>query len=803
MLTPEADDLRELALDVRWSCDRGSEQLWRTINAAVWEETRNAWHVLRKSGDRLRELATDQAFLRLVRQQARARQAYLDAPTWFSGNAAAQDVGLIAYFSMEFGLSEALPIYAGGLGILAGDYLKTASDLGVPAVGIGLLYRQGYFQQRFDAQAGQQELYPVHDPNELPITGLRNTDGTLRSVSLALPGRTLHLALWEVQVGRVRLYLLDSAHPDNDAADQALTARLYIDEPRLRLEQEMALGIGGIRALEALGLEPQIVHLNEGHSAFAIVERARLFMERHHLSFQSALRCTRAGNVFTTHTAVAAAFDQFPAGLIDDYLGTYAVELGLSSDEFLKMGTETATGSDAFAMPRLALRGCGGVNAVSRLHEAVSRRLFASLYPRWPLAEIPVMHVTNGVHVPSWESDASNACWTAACGAERGFTSFDTVQTCITTASDETLWNLRREQRLALTQSLKRFDPNILTLGFARRFTGYKRADLLLSDPERLARLLTNAERPVQLVIAGKAHPSDTDGKHAIHRWLAFVARPDLRERAMFVPDYDLGTAQTLIEGVDVWLNMPRRTWEASGTSGMKVLVNGGLTCSTLDGWWDEAYEPELGWAIGSRTETTSDEQDAQELYRLLETEITPEFYARDGQIPRRWLARIRASMAQLTPRFSTGRMMHEYLERLYRPAATQYQRRVRDDGAAGARLEAQLADLANRWPTLAFHATELVPAENGLTVRTEIELGAVHPDEIAVELYADALDDQASPERHRLEPGPVSPGTPPLREYRGLIATQRPPQAYTARVVPTVPDARIPMEFAPILWQR
>jgi len=792
------EDLHELALDLRWTWNHHADRLWNAIDAELWRTSGSAWSVLRASAGRLAELSRDPVFVREVQEQCDAHRRYLAQETWFSGTG--RDVGTIAYFSMEFGLSEALPFYAGGLGMLAGDYLKTASDLGVPVVGVGMLYRQGYFQQRFEGDQ-QQESYPSIDPDDLPLRPLRNDDGSARTVSIDLPGRTLRLAIWEAIVGRVRLYLVDSMHPANTPADREVTARLYVDDPQLRLEQEMALGIGGMRALELLGCTPEIVHLNEGHAAFAVLERARMFMARTGQPFAVAMRCVRAGTIFTTHTAVAAAFDRFPAALIEDHFGAYAADLGLALPALLELGRSTPE-EVSFTMPVLAMHGAGIANAVSRLHADVSRQLFAPLFAHWPLAEIPVVNVTNGVHMSTWDSPAADAFWTEHAGSDRWLKPLDVLAERMALASDEALWALRRTQRGRLTERLRRFDPDVLVIGFARRFTDYKRGALLLTDPDRLARLLNDPAHPVQLVVAGKAHPSDANGKRSLARWHSFVSRPDVRERAAFLPNYDLAVAMTILEGADVWLNMPRRTWEACGTSGMKVLVNGGLNCSTLDGWWDEAYEPSRGWAIGDRSDAGAlrDAFDAESLYQLLENEIVPEFYEREAGIPTQWIARVRASMAHLTPRYSSNRMMLDYFD-LYRRAGPAYRARTAADGQLGVELEATFAGVRARWGGMSFVEVIPVPQPGGLTVTARIALGGMHTDEIAVELYADPEDPRDPLERHPLHLSDAAPAGSNTQTYSGAISTHRAAGDYTVRIIPRIAQALIPMEFAPICW--
>jgi starch phosphorylase len=546
---------------------------------------------------------------------------------------------------MEFAITESLPIYAGGLGVLAGDHLKAASDLGVPIVGVGLLYQRGYFRQVIDAKGDQRETFPYNDPALLPITPVLASSGEQVSVALAFPGRTLHARAWLARAGDVPLYLLDTNDERNSAADRAITAELYGGDTETRLEQEIVLGIGGWRLLEQLGIACAVCHLNEGHAAFAVLERARTFAVRTGHSFLDSLQATKSGTLFTTHTAVAAGFDQFDPQLLLKYFGDYVREVRLRPDELLSLGrAKSAPAATPFSMAYLAVNGSAAVNAVSALHERVSRPIFQPIFAARTLEDVPIGHVTNGVHVPTW----------SAFGFQQ-------------TMTDEELWRTRERLRAALAQRFG-LNPNALTMCLSRRFTEYKRVTLLLRDPKRLVRLLSDTERPVQLLVAGKAHPRDTEGRAAIRKWVEFTKRADVAGRAVFVPDYDLGIAGAFTQGADVWLNTPRRPWEACGTSGMKAVMNGGLNLSTLDGWWDEAYTPEVGWALGTRDERkASDDADAEQLYTLLEREIVPAFYTRDARgVPPAWVAKMRASLTQLAPRFSAARMVQEYVERYY-----------------------------------------------------------------------------------------------------------------------------------------
>lgn len=646
--------LTDLALDLRWNWNHCADVLWRAIDPVIWEGTEDPWLILESvSRTRLETLAVDPAFMEELRSQLAYRQAYMGQTTWYDERYGSDRLGSVAYFSLEFGLSDALPIYSGGLGVLAGDFLKTASDLGIPVVGIGLLYQQGYFRQACDTNGEQLAFFPFNNPTMLPVLPLQGPDGEWLRVSVELPGRTLQLRGWLAQVGRVPLYLLDSNDLLNAPGDRGITGELYGGGTEMRLRQEIVLGIGGWRLLDALNLSPAVCHLNEGHAAFVVLERVRRFMEQYDRPFSISFQATRAGNIFTTHTPIAAGFDRFPPELMTQYFSEYANTLGISMESLLSLGrSQEVEDRDAFNMAYLALRGCGRANGVSRLHGEVSRQIFRPLFPRWPEHEIPIGHVTNGVHVPSWDSAAADTLWTERCGKGSWCSTLETVEHAWKNVDDEKLWNMRNEARLPLITAVRRrmirqqeacrlskkdllqcremLDPHVLTIGFARRFVSYKRPGLLLTDPERLTRLLTHPQRPVQLIIAGKAHPQDEEGKRLVRKWSEYLRRPEVREHGVFLEDYDMGLAAELVQGVDLWLNTPRRSWEACGTSGMKVLVNGGLNLSELDGWWAEAYEPGVGWSLGDGKEHDHDlawdTREAEELYMLLEEE---EWYRR------------------------------------------------------------------------------------------------------------------------------------------------------------------------------
>jgi glycogen phosphorylase len=821
--------LTELALDLRSAWDHGADHLWRRLDAQLWDFTGNPLTVLQTASEQsITQALADPQFRGEVDKVVRERRAALSGPSWFDVNHPGSALTQVAYFSMEFMLSEALPIYSGGLGNVAGDQLKSASDLGVPVVGVGLLYQQGYFRQVIDRFGGQQALFPYNSPDQLPITPLRTASGEWLRLKVELPGFPVWLRTWQAQVGRVRLLLLDSNDTMNFPAWRGITSELYGGGPELRLRQELILGIGGWRLLTALGIHPQVCHLNEGHAAFAVLERARAWMQESGQDFAAALATTRAGNLFTTHTAVAAGFDRFAPELIEQYLGEYArSSLGISTEELMALGRANAQDwSETFNMAYLAIRGSRAVSGVSRLHGQVSRQIFGSLFPRWAEDEVPVSYITNGVHMPTWDSERAEALWVAA-GAKDCWQSPDgAASTGIRQVSDADLWRFRNESRAALIESARArlarmmmisgespdttegarqlLDPNVLTLGFARRFATYKRPNLLLRDTARLLRILSNAEGPVQLIIAGKAHPADEPGQALIRQWVQFIRGTDARNHVIFLADYDMAIAEELVQGVDVWVNTPRRPWEACGTSGMKVLVNGGINLSQLDGWWAEAYHPSVGWAIGDAQthgdEGTWDDLDAEALYEVLEREVIPQFYSRGGTgIPVAWIARMRESMATLAPQFSSSRAVHEYTQRYYVPGAQEWLRRSADKGAEGQQLRLWRERLDRGWNDLRFGSVTFAPAAGGFVFEVQVYLAALAPQDVAVQLYANGIDG-AGPQVYDMT---LQTGTGANALYRVTVPEQRPPADYTARVVPRLAGAAVPLETNHILWQR
>lgn len=829
-LPSQLQDLKELALNLRWSWSHAADELWRYIDADLWEQTQNPWMIVQTvSHARLRRLADDEHFLSLLQTLREEQKNALNATGWLQLPAPDMELPVVAYFSMEFGLTEALPIYSGGLGVLAGDHLKSSSESGLQLTGFGLLYQQGYFRQSFDATGTQLETYPYNDPTQLPIQPARDHDGEWVQVSVQLPGRLLQLRVWKAEIGRNQLYLLDSNTPLNTPADRGITAELYGGGSEMRLQQEIVLGIGGYRALMALGIKPDICHLNEGHAAFVLLERARYTMLELNLSFDEALTATRAGNLFTTHTPVEAGFDRFDADLFCRYMENYAHALSLDCEQLLSMGRFSDTHEpDLFNMAILAMRGCGGINAVSALHGEVSRNMFLPQYPRWPESEVPIGHITNGVHVPTWDSEASDALWTKACGKARWREPRQNFANIIADQPETELWNMRTQNRLKLVEWLRKriscqsalgflpkelhhddesiLNPNALTIGFARRFAEYKRSYLLLHDRERLARILKNPHRPVQLIIAGKAHPKDHIGKNLIRRWINFIVEHDLQAQVIFVVDYDLEVAKYFVQGVDLWVNTPRRPWEASGTSGMKVLVNGGLNISEIDGWWAEAYAEDLGWCLGDGLEhednANYDIEEANQLYQLLEEKIIPDFYDRDERgIPTQWVHKMRQSMGILTPHFCSNRMVQEYFENYYYPMSGNIRHRLANYAQAAKEITHWHMKVKNHWNALQIGAIRKEMVDGQHIVTAQVYLDDLDAPDVTVQLFANGDEQEAI--CHDMEKMDALSGAVHGYNYRIAVDADRDINHYTVRIIPQHEHVNVPLEAAEITWAR
>ena len=824
---PGVDSLAELALNMRWSWNHEADEIWKQLDAALWELTHNPWIVLQTvSRDQLERQLANPAFSEKINELIKLKEQLAGEQGWFQKTHSDSPLSCVAYFSMEYMLSEALPIYVGGLGNVAGDQLKSASDLDVPVVAIGLLYGQGYFRQEIDKDGSQLALFPYNDPGQLPISPLRLPNGEWLRIKIALPGYPIWLRTWQVQVGKLNLYLLDSNDAANLPVYRGITNEIYDGGPETRIKQEMLLGIGGWKLLQAMGIKPEVCHMNEGHAAFLILERACDFMKETGVSFEEALAVTRAGNHFTTHTAVAAGFDHFSPALMEQYFSTYAKdELHISFDELMALGRLDVNNlSESFNMAYLAIHGSGSVNGVSSLHGSVSQHLFQPLFERWPTPEIPIGSVTNGVHMPSWDSEFADKLWTDACGKDRWKGDLETLRDHIYKVEDEKLWEMRTASRLSLVEYVRKrfemqesvsgepgmmevakniFDPNVLTLGFARRFVPYKRPTLLLHDEERFIRILTNPERPVQLVIAGKAPPYDEGGKVLIREWVQFIRRHNLFKHVVFLSDYDMLLTENMVQGVDVWLNTPRRPWEACGTSGMKVLVNGGINLSELDGWWAEAYTPEVGWAIGDMQEHGEDPgwdaAEATALYTILEQQVVPDFYdSNKNGIPEKWVGKMRNSMAMLTPRFSANRTVREYTEKYYLPAAEKYLQRAAGKGAMGINIVKDEHEIKSKWNGIKIEEVKSEYIKNGFEFTATIALNEIDTNKVLVELYADGKEEM-HPERIKMNAQPNADG---VQVYKAEVITTRPASDYTIRIIPDYENIAVPLENNCIVWQ-
>lgn len=817
--------LKELAIDLIWPWNHKNDWIWKQLDIDLWDRTHNPWSLLQAiSAESVKKAFSDPEFSKQVDALLEDQRSEMTRQSWFDQTHPESVISCVAYFSMEYMLSEALPIYSGGLGNVAGDQLKAASDLGIPVIGIGLLYQQGYFRQVIDKDGSQLAFYPYNSPEQLPVQPLRAPNGEWLRMEIDLPGWTVWLRAWEVKIGRVKLYLLDSNDIVNYPPHRAITSELYGGGVEMRLQQELILGIGGWRLLNCLGIEPEVCHLNEGHAAFAVLERAKGFMKRTGLSFEEALTATRVGNLFTTHTAVPAGFDRFPEELIDRYLGKYAEEdLKISLQSLLELGRSNPKDSgEPFNMAYLAMRASGAVNGVSQLHGKVSQRIFEGIFPRWPHEEIPIASITNGIHVPSWDSTAADQLWSEFCGFDRWLGATEHLEAQMRSVSDERLWLMRNDARKAMIEygreRIKRiwksrgisqeeaeranrmFNVDALTLGFSRRFATYKRANMLLHDQARLIRILTNPQKPVQLLIAGKAHPADKPGQAMIQEWIRFIQQPEVRPYVVFLTDYDMFMASNLVAGVDVWINTPRRPWEACGTSGMKVLANGGLNLSELDGWWAEAYCPEVGWALGDGKDRGNDPEwdaaEAKQLYDLLENEVIPEFYNRDDKgIPVPWVSRIRESMARLTPQYSANRTVREYTERFYLPAAKRYLERAAQGGSKAKQVSEWISSMQSRWTNFRFLADNIQTNAQEHRFEVVVDFGGLRSEEIQLELYASANEEKPKVTHEMKKTGE--------NRYAVSVPNDRPANQFTARALVRNFDLVLPLELPLIAWQK
>jgi len=839
-LPPALQPLNKLASNFRWTWDHDARDLFRVIDTEGWEKSEHnpIMFLNRISNERLERLQNDAVFLARMNQAVNQLDSYLAEETWFE-RSHPDLVGKtqIAYFCFEFGISEGLPIYSGGLGVLAGDHLKAASDLGLPLVGIGLLYNRGYFRQRLNHDGWQQEIYPQYDFYQMPLTLMRGLEDKPIRIEVEFPDRVVTCQVWRAMVGRIPLYLLDSNVLENQPLDQGITDSLYSGDEEMRIRQEMILGIGGMKALRALGVSPTVCHMNEGHAAFMSVERIRQFMVDHNTDFRTARQVIVSGNVFTTHTPVPAGFDFFSPQLLERYLGKTVAATNLPFQDFVKLGRiDPFNEGEPFNMAVLAMATANRVNGVSKLHAAVSRGMFSSRWPSYPEDEVPVEPITNGIHTLTWVSHRMARLFDRHLSLDwRRHPDNAEVWEHVHMIPDEELWQALEDQRGTLIRFIRRrfnhtptedsggrpefglasnlLDPRILTIGFARRFATYKRGSLMLSDRDRLKKILFHPERPVQIVISGKAHPHDDAGKKVIQDLANFIAHDGGKGRMVFIEDYDMQVARALVQGVDLWLNNPRRPQEASGTSGMKVVPNGGLNCSILDGWWDEGYEPGVGWAIGDRSDYGDsghqDWLDSRAFYQLLENDITPTFYHRvDNGVPRDWIRMVKTSIAHLAPQFSMSRMVCEYATKFYIPASINYSR-LEENNLARARDVLVWRDrIIGNWPKVRIVRVDDTAGTSNVIGRrfslaASVELGALSPDDVRVQSVVGKVGPNREIINGRVEDLEFQESAGSVHKFGGLVLCDAPGyQGYTIRVVPKNTDVSVESELKLVCWE-
>ncbi len=788
-LSEPIKNLEVIAKNMFWCWNPEFAELFKRIDSDLWSACgHNPVKLLGTiSQERFDKLAENKGFLGQLQNAAEKLKLYLNRPTWYEKVCSKFPEPIIAYFSAEFGIHECLPIYAGGLGVLAGDHLKSASDLGVPLVGVGLLYQKGYFRQFLSLEGEQREEYIENDFYSMPMELVREESGRPLTISVEYPGRCVVTQVWCVSIGRVKLYLLDTNVPANSSADRMITSILYGGDRELRIRQEIMLGIGGLKALSAMNITPTVCHMNEGHAAFMALERIRELQAAKNMSFDEAMETTKAGNVFTMHTSVKAGLDEFNVALMDKYFGSYFPNLGISRERFLSLGRILPDDdSETFKMTILALRLSGYTNGVSKLHSQIARGIWGSIWPGLPLDEVPIIPITNGIHIKNWLSREMNSLYERYLGPNWTDETVDgQLWNKVEQIPDEEFWQIHqrcKEQLIVfvrnrlkaqmerkgtyhteLNRAEEILDPEVLTIGFARRFAGYKRGNLLLRDPKRLSKLLNDSERPIQIIFAGKAHPKDSEGKDIIRQIVRFAEQYNVKRRLIFLENYDIDMARVLLCGVDLWLNNPKRPMEASGTSGMKVAVNGGLNMSTLDGWWCEGYTPEGGWAIGAgqsyENEDYRDTFESRAIYNILEDEVIPLFYTRSADnLPRAWIRRVKSSIKWIAPRFNTHRMVAEYTQRLYNPALAKYSYLTATDCSKAREFSKWKAQMREAWPEFAVkdvvmevhngNGNEQVNPEHPqlkvgsrLCIKALVKLGRISPDDISVELYHGPVD--------------------------------------------------------------
>ncbi|MBI4864622.1 MAG: alpha-glucan family phosphorylase [Candidatus Riflebacteria bacterium] len=816
-------DLETIAYNLWWSWNIDAISLFRRLDAHLWQEAgHNPVKMLTLMEQaRLESLANDEAFLAHMRRVADALRTHTTQRCWYQRAVDGSELRQVAYFCAEFGITEALPIYSGGLGVLAGDHLQAASELGFPMIGVGLMYREGYFHQTLSSDGWQQEQYPVNDLFNLPVKQVLGSDGAPVTVVVDCP-HPVSVHAWLAQVGRIPLYLLTTDVEPNTAHDRTITGRLYGGDSEMRLRQEIILGVGGMRFLAAMGAEPTVCHLNEGHPVFSVLERIRQIRERAGVSFEVAREVARAGTLFTTHTPVPAGHDEFGLELIDRYFASMYPSLGVDRPTFLGLGQKTpGAASDRFSLSVLAIRLSAGANGVSRLHGEVARKMWHSLWPDAVVEEVPVRHVTNGIHSRSWISRDIAYLLDSYVGPRWHSNPEDLqVWKLVDSIPDEELWQVHERRRERLVNFVRGrvarqveqrkgsarelhavrdiLDPKVLTIGFARRFATYKRAALIVRDLDRLERLLTDPHRPMQIIFAGKAHPQDGEGKKLIQMIFSLCRNEKIQRRVAFVQDYSIEVARHMVQGVDVWLNTPRRPMEASGTSGMKVAANGGLNCSILDGWWAEAYNGDNGWAIGNGDYSTDpnlqDELEARSLYSVLEDEVIPLFYQRHRNgVPHDWIRRMKASLKSIGPVFNTTRMVYDYAQQFYLPFHGRNRMLAADDFKLARELVAFQLRIDHCWDGVGIVGVQVdsgreVPVGDEIQVTADVELGDLVPDEVRVELLhgpVTAEGNLVDPDYVLMAPAGQPTAGEPIR-YRGRAPCSRTGQnAVAVRVIP------------------
>jgi starch phosphorylase len=840
-LPKNLEPLRTIASNLYWSWNVDAVSLFRRMDRDLWQQSNHNPVLMLGmiSQSRLVELSNDDGFLAHLNRVAQRLAEYLGEARWYQKNYGHSDEKYIAYFSAEFGLTECLQIYSGGLGVLAGDHMKSASDLGLPLVGIGLCYKEGYFQQYLSNDGWQQEQYELIDFYNQPME-LVEKDGAPLKLDIDFPGRKVTFQVWKIQIGRVPLYVLDTNVPENTNDDKQITRGLYSGTVETRIQQEIILGMGGIKTLHALGMKPRVCHMNEGHSAFLALERIKYLIQNHNLSFEEAKEIGFYSNIFTTHTPVPAGIDVFPNELVEKYFGKfYRNELGISDKTFYQLGTIIKSKEPSnFNMAHMAMNMAGFVNGVSRLHGVVSRKMWVDGFKDVPFDEIPIDYVTNGIHTQSHLSNEMYELLIRYLGD--GFNddpSDKEVWQSVNDIPDEELWRTheRRRERLVafarkrlrkqliargasnydIESSKEVLDASALTIGFARRFATYKRANLILKEIERLAAILVNNDRPVQFIIAGKAHPKDDEGKKLIQELVNTAKDETLRKRIVFIENYDMNIARYMVEGCDVWLNNPRRPLEASGTSGMKVIANGGLNFSVLDGWWDEGYSYDVGWKIGNGEEYKDldyqDEVESSMLYETLENEIVPLFYERgDDKLPRRWIEMMKNSMIKLAPEYNTNRMVRQYATKFYMPANENRISLMKNDWAEAKSFLQWKKKMIENWSKVKFNKIDSTQTSDDIQIgaafklSAELNLGGLSPDDVVVQIYYGKLDDQSEAFANSYVNMECTNKTTKTGKYKyeGEIASNKTGQfGFTLRILPNHKLLTNKFELGLIKW--